>query len=169
MADILVNLYTAIKAKFDSYKVSGYYAGDLSWLRYAAQPGEINLQALWGKLPCVLYFWTNTPFILNAGEGRCRHDNKIYYFQMNCIFEMHDITYGARGSSVEKVQDHVENALVIEDIFSRETFNGTALATWQTRMWAGQPTFPGFTMDGIGWIYSINHEFAYLWQDRRSS
>lgn len=168
MSDILCDLYDGYKNTFDSYKVSGRFAGDLSWLRYAAQPGEIDLTALWGLLPCVLYFWTETPFTKNVGEGSCRADDKLYYFHMNCIFEMQDISYGGRGTTVPKVKDHVENALILEDIFNRETFD-VSMASWQTRMWAGQPTFTGFAMDGIGWIYCINHEFVHLWHDRRSS
>lgn len=163
MSDILVDLCTAYQTSLDSYMVSGQ---DLDWLRFAGMPGEVDLTSLYGLLPCLIYFWVETPMVADQMDGPCRSDKKNYIFEMNCIFEMHDVSYGTASPVVPKVKDHIEDAAYLETIYNRNKL-GLSQDCVMTRMWSGQPTFPGYTIEGFGWMYSINLRFDHLWQDRR--
>ena len=163
MSDILVDLYDSYKTSLATNMVSGQ---TLDFLRYAAPPGDVDLTALWGLLPCLLYFWQDTPMEADSMEGTCRSDKKFYNFEMNCIFEMQDISYGTASPSVPAVRDHIEDAAAIETLYNRNTLDVSS-ACWMTRMWSGAPTFPGYSVDGVGWIYAVNFSFVHLWQDRR--
>ena len=169
MADILEDLYQGYEDSLSTrtYRQSNLIGGeDLSWLRYAGCPGQIDLTSLWGMLPCLLYFWRETPFEKNTGEGSCRHDDKLYYFEFNCIFETQDLSYMANAP---KIREHAANFMQLETVYNRNTL-GVSAASWFTRTWQGSPTFPGFTMqDGIDWIFSINATIAHQWRDRRPS
>lgn len=165
MSDILVSLCDAYQESFDTYMADGE---DLEWLRFAAMPGEVDLQSLYGVLPCLIYFWVETPMVADQMDGCARSDKKNYIFDFNCIFEQHDISYGTASPTVPKVKDHIEYAAILETLYNRNKL-GLSQDCVMIRMWSGQPTFPGYTIEGFGWMYSINLRFDHLWNDRRYS
>jgi hypothetical protein len=132
----------------------------LSWMRHFCFPEEINWQDFYGLLPVVAVWAVDPSIAPMCMSGPFRTEDCTYRIKLAAVVENYDSSYGTHSPNVPDrriMSGYREN---LDILYGNNQLSLSAECHIESVHY-GIPTIPGYQVDGMTWLNSVEITFAH--------